>query len=95
MCVVSMVYDNFGDRLAPWTTSGGAAIATPPSLAVEIAELRQVLNEFREALKAAKTVDRLTGQPDCVDPEKAKLEERVAALEKLIDGRRRKRMARR
>jgi len=34
------------------------------------------IDDFKRTIEAAKTVDALTGQPDCVDPEKAKLEER-------------------
>lgn len=56
---------------------------TGPSLA-EILELRKLIADFKEALAAAKVVDRLTGQPDCEDPEKAKLVERVEALERAL-----------
>ena len=31
------------------------------------------IDDFKRTIEAAKTVDALTGQPDCVDPEKAKL----------------------
>jgi hypothetical protein len=47
-------------------------------------ELRQLIAEFRQAVAAAKVVDKLTGQPDCEDPVKATLEERVRRLEELI-----------
>ncbi len=50
----------------------------------EIEALKSLINDFRAAVEAAKAVDRLTGQPDCVDPEKKKLEERVARLEQQI-----------
>lgn len=46
------------------------------------AKLRVLIDEYREALTAAKKVDELTHQPDCPSPEKLKLEERVAELEK-------------
>lgn len=74
MCVVSMVYDRYKPYIPP---------ADVPIISA--AELRQLLDEFREAIKAAQTVDRLTGQPDCADPDKAKLEERVTKLEKRLD----------
>ena len=81
MCTLSMVIDHFDQRIpGGWTW--------PPRLsepAIDLAELRRLINEFREAVDAAKTVDRLTGQPDCVDPEKAKLQERVERLEKVVD----------
>ncbi len=52
--------------------------------AEEIASIKKLISDFREAMEAAKTVDRLTEQPDCVDPEKAKLQDRVIELEKRI-----------
>jgi uncharacterized small protein (DUF1192 family) len=53
----------------------------PPKITVDPVWLAQLLKDFREAVDAAKKVDALTGQPDCEDPEKAKLEARVSALE--------------
>lgn len=57
----------------------------------EIEDLRKVIREatefienFKQAVQAAKIVDRLTNQPDCEDPEKKKLEEKVAKLEQEI-----------
>mgnify|MGYP000936591254 CR=1 FL=1 len=50
----------------------------------DVDELRQLIKDFREAVDAAKRIDVLTKQPDCVDPKKATLEERVAALEKRL-----------
>lgn len=50
-----------------------------------IAELRQLVAEFREAVAAAKTLDRLLKQPDCEDLEKKRLEELVAELERRLD----------
>jgi hypothetical protein len=67
----------------------GLDVGTPISTSHEweraVADLRTLIDEFRRALEAAKTVDLLTGQPDCVDPEKAKLEERVARLEAELE----------
>jgi hypothetical protein len=40
-----------------------------------------LIKDFHKALAAAKIVDELTDQPDCHDPEKAILEDRVAKLE--------------
>lgn len=45
-------------------------------------ELRKLIDEYREALAAAKKVDALTGQPDCPRPEKRDLEKRVDELER-------------
>jgi hypothetical protein len=59
-------------------------IGTIPGPNPDVAELKQLIADFKEALKAAKLLDKLTKQPDCEDPEKAKLEERVAKLEEAI-----------
>lgn len=48
-------------------------------------DLRILLDSFTKAVQAAKAADKATGQPDCVDPEKIKLEERVAELERRLD----------
>jgi hypothetical protein len=55
-----------------------------PKPSPEVEALRELIKEFREALAAAKLVDVLTDQPDCEDPVKAKLEDRVKALEKHL-----------
>ncbi len=39
----------------------------PPKPSPEVEALRELIKEFREALKAAKLVDVLTDQPDCED----------------------------
>jgi len=43
--------------------------------------LEALLNKYNEALAAAKKVDDLTRQPDCIDPEKLKLQKRIEDLE--------------
>lgn len=63
----------------------GTPTSTSHEWARAVSDLRMLIDEFRRALEAARTVDRLTGQPDCVDPEKAKLEERVARLEAELE----------
>ncbi len=42
---------------------------------------RQKVDEFREAADMAKLLDKMMLKPDCEDPEKAKLVERVKELE--------------
>lgn len=75
--------------------SGSITIATADQYEYvskkEIEDLRKVIREatkfienFKQAVQAAKIVDRLTNQPDCEDPEKKKLEEKVAKLEQEI-----------
>ncbi len=54
---------------------------TNPIIRFDPVQLKELLDAFHAAVKAAEVFDRITGQPDCVDPEKAKLEERVAELE--------------
>jgi hypothetical protein len=36
-------------------------------------------------VEAAKAADKAAGQPDCTDPDKIKLEARVAELERRLD----------
>lgn len=92
MCVVSMVYDHYNNRF-PYGQGGTGTDwtkvfqnATEPSETDKlVGEMKKLITEFREAVAAAKKVDALTQQPDCSDPEKAKLEERVAALEREIE----------
>lgn len=95
MCVYSMVHDHFWPRIpeklpeikpVTWPTWPPPEDNQPELTAVwaEIERIKKLIEEFREAGKAAEKVDKLTGQPDCVDPEKAKLQERVAELEKQI-----------
>jgi len=97
MCVMSMVYDDFSKRIpadftppawVPTGTIAAVSLMSQPSTAAqvealrqEVATLRALITDFHEAVKAAATVDRLTRQPDCFDPEKAKLEARVRELE--------------
>ncbi len=93
-----MVFDHYQPKIpVDWGTEfipGTVTITSPQpepqksdteKLVEEIAALRKVIADFREALQAAMKVDRLTNQPDCADPEKAKLEQRVADLERRLD----------
>lgn len=95
MCIVSMVIDRF-DPLLPSPTTPVYPQPTPPGAMppgytwpwqpqVDLSDLRKLVDDFKEALAAARTVDRLTGQPDCEDPEKAKLLDRVALLESQLE----------
>jgi hypothetical protein len=100
MCVVSMVFDHYeprfprpydsgtggglGDWLQQWQGLNREPTVTP-SLANEIVEMRKLITEFRQAVEAAKRVDELTDQPDCLDPNKAALEDRVAEIERRLN----------
>lgn len=92
MCVLSMVMDTYTDPFKkaiedlqaipnPGMQRPGWAVQPSPDLT----EFRKLIEEFREAVTAAKTVDRLTKQPDCEDPAKMQLEARVTDLEKRLD----------
>lgn len=50
-----------------------------------VAEWKKLIEAFKKAVAAARVVDELTSQPDCEDPEKAALVDRVAALEKRLE----------
>jgi hypothetical protein len=87
MCVMSMVIDHFEPRIPDynkWFEGLPKFEPAPQTIASEIEELRKILVEFREAVAAAKKVDELTAQPDCVDPEKEKLVARVDELERRL-----------
>lgn len=87
MCVISMVMDHYQPLIPEITPLGPTFGPTAPPIqygwppSVDLVALRRLIDEFNAAVAAAKTVDKLTGQPDCEDPEKMKLVERVAELE--------------
>lgn len=84
MCTVSFVYDHYRPTFPVLQPSFWPPNLTqPPAEKAAADELRQLIAEFRQALAAAKVVDRLTDQADCEDPEKATLEDRVRRLEEL------------
>lgn len=73
MCVYSQVLDYFKP--------------TFPNLDEHVGDwdyLRRLLEDFRKAEEAAKLVDKLTNQPDCEDPQKVLLLDKVEKLEKLV-----------
>ncbi len=86
-----MVYDHYRDKFPDpskiyFTEPSGPAgperiLTIPPS---DLDRLDKLVKEFREAIASAEKLDALLKQKDCADPEKAKLEERVARLEKLL-----------
>lgn len=91
MCVVSMIHDHFDPIIPtidpePWKRSDSDPWRNDPSTipAFDLRELDDIIKEFRRLLDMAKTIDIKTNQPDCVDPEKAKLQDRIVELEKLI-----------
>lgn len=89
MCVYSMVADHYQDKFNPYFPPVQPPVTVYPTITYtpyEIEELRELIREFMAAIRAARIVDHLTDQPDCEDPEKAKLEERVKRLEEALFG---------
>ena len=100
MCFTSVVMDQWSPYIPavprkfwPSTYPPAPASPAPPPFPVtpQVAppytneQLRELIDSLRVAVKAAETLDRITGQPDCVDPEKAALMDRVKALERRLD----------
>ena len=99
MCVTSMIMDHYAPQFPTWPGHGLGGQQQQTGLgaqslewsgffsglsADEVAKLRQLLKDFYEARAAAEKIDALTGQKDCVDPDKARLLERVEALEQAL-----------
>ena len=95
MCIVSMVHDQTSPWVPeiepyapPWENpnkmkpAGSLRILSQPT--VDLAEFQRLISEFRQMIEAAKFLDQKLNQPDCVDPEKAKLEEKIKQLEAII-----------
>lgn len=73
------------DSKKEWSTVAFATKKDIDDLRATIERLTKVIEDFRTAGAAAKKIDEITGQPDCLDPGKAGLEERVAKLEKRLE----------
>lgn len=85
MCVVSNTYDQWRDKfpdIYPWTPEP----CTPyvPSKIDDAFDWSKFFKDFKKEVEAAKKQDIAEGNPDYVDPDKAKLEERVRELEELL-----------
>jgi hypothetical protein len=76
MCVISMVMDYYRPKFPQEPIK--------PLSPAQIIEFQELVDNIKKAAEAAKVVDDLTGQPDCVDPEKAQLLKRVETLEKEL-----------
>lgn len=84
MCVYSMVMDYYEPQF-PWTVTAPSPRWSPIHIEeAPAADWLKLIGDLKKASAAAAIVDAMTNQPDCVDPEKQKLEERVAELEKLL-----------
>lgn len=90
-----LIPDNWQPKPNHILTGGAPVIQWPPAQAIDTAtvealraegdRLERLIADFKTAVEAARKVDALTAQPDCEDPEKAKLEARVAELERRLD----------
>jgi hypothetical protein len=95
MCVRSMVYDYWNKY--PWPQPLPIYVPYPvpqpqpydpmprqPQIEINWEVVKADIEKFKKSIAAAKVVDDLTAQPDCEDPDKAKLKEKIEALEKRI-----------
>lgn len=96
MCVYSAVFDHYGPRFDPWNKTPVPLVPLSPieqqhpidlsafGIKGDLEELKKLIKEFKEASEHAKKLDILMHKPDCEDPDKAKLLDRIAVLEKAI-----------
>ncbi len=80
-----MVMDHYNKKFYPYIypqPTPNTPWTQPPK--IDTSELQKLIEEFNRAVEAAKTVDILTEQPDCEDPEKVALVDRVKRLEELL-----------
>lgn len=91
---MSMVFDQYAPKFPPWNEPAKPYVPyVEPKPEIDwteffkthqVDELKKLIKEFKEAVEHAKKLDILMKQPDCEDPEKAKLLKRVAELEAQI-----------
>lgn len=97
MCMMSAVFDQWRPAFPPahhpvypWPTPAPDLVDAQERLVDDaqkrysVDDLGALIDAFQAALDAAKRYDEITGQPDCADPDKAKLLERVADLERRL-----------
>ncbi len=91
MCTYSMVFDHFDGRIptitqvqAPANPEWYKYVPLADDFQKSIDELEKSIDNFKKAGAAAEVVDNLTNQPDCLDPEKAKLLDRIRELEETL-----------
>lgn len=82
MCAVSAVYDHHAP-LFPQLVETGSPFDKWSSV-VQSYDLPAAIEQFKTDLEKAKAQDLADGAPDCFDPEKQKLEDRVAELERML-----------
>ena len=88
MCVYSAVMDTWTDKIPtiiPWEVPNIPTTIMPTPSKSEIIEIRKFIETFKAEVEKAKEQDIKENNPDCADPEKAKLEDRVRELEALLN----------
>jgi len=94
MCVVSMVHDSFHPRIRPWVERVVPMSPEPfhpqrlaPEIDLspdELRTIRKILDDYKKANAAARVVDDLTGQPDCIDEEKQAMAREIEELRRRL-----------
>ncbi len=83
MCTYSMIIDHYSPQFTKWIIPGPYEYV--PSLPIQDPDaLKRLIDQFTAAQEAAKLVDTTLGTPDCEDPEKARLLDRIAELEEIL-----------
>jgi len=85
--MVSAIYDRYRPLIPeverhPYDQTFYVPAIQPSTTSLE--EFRKLIADFRADVVNAKEADAKAGEPDCLDPEKAKLEDRVRELEAII-----------
>lgn len=88
MCVVSMIDDHY-NRTIPWDVHVGAPLTITGALSedswVTVREVKNLIESYFKDREDAIRIDKNTNQPNCEDPEKAKIVERLERLEKALN----------
>jgi hypothetical protein len=82
MCVVSAVHQGY-DQVIPQRHHWPLNPVAPKTISEE--DIRRILDAYRESLDLARQVDEIAERPDCEDPVKAELLDRVAEIEARLD----------
>lgn len=86
MCVYSAVFDHFTPQFDKWVKPVPYQPTYPISpITIENEDaIRKLIEEFQQAAEHAKKLDEIMKKPDCEDPDKAKLLERIAKIEEEL-----------
>lgn len=89
MCTFSMIVDQLGSvipdiQVNPAWTQPSPPLSFTPYSHEQIEEWRKFFEEAKVKLAAAKAEDAAAGTPDCTDPAKAPILERLAEMERRL-----------